>query len=60
MPPLAGDIFVIDRDGIHGHTGFVRAVVGDEVATLEGNSANAVRAIRRPISSIETFVRIRP
>jgi hypothetical protein len=60
LPPLAGDIFVIDRDGIHGHTGLVRAVMNDEIATVEGNSANAVRAIRRPLSSIETFVRIRP
>jgi hypothetical protein len=60
LPPLAGDIFVIDREGVHGHTGLVRAVMGDQIATVEGNSANAVRAIRRPISSIETFVRIRP
>jgi hypothetical protein len=60
LPPLAGDIFVIDRDGIHGHTGIVRAVVNDEIATVEGNSSNAVRTTRRPISSIETFVRIRP
>ena len=60
LPPLAGDIFVINRDGIHGHTGIVRAVVNDEIGTIEGNSSNAVRSTRRPIASIETFVRIRP
>ena len=42
LPPLAGDIFIINRDGIHGHTGLVRAVVGDQIQTVEGNSATAV------------------
>jgi hypothetical protein len=59
LAPLAGDIFIINRDGIHGHTGLVRAVLGDQIATVEGNSANAVRSVRRPVSSIESFVRIR-
>jgi hypothetical protein len=60
LPPLAGDIFVINRDGIHGHTGLVRAVVGDQIQTVEGNSVNAVRSIPRPIATLQSFVRIRP
>jgi len=36
--PQAGDIFIMDFGGGHGHTGFVSAVNGNKIETIEGNS----------------------
>jgi hypothetical protein len=56
-----GDIFVIARDDVHGHTGFVRQVMpgpGASFWTVEGNAGNAVRSHFRDIKSISHIVRL--
>jgi hypothetical protein len=65
--PQVGDIFIMDFGSGHGHTGFVKAVTGDRIQTIEGNSnADGSREgyevcskpNGRPISSIKGFIRI--
>lgn len=46
--PLAGDIFWYPTTGWQGHCGLVIGTSPDEVMTIEGNCANAVRCVRRP------------
>lgn len=65
--PQPGDIFIMDFGSGHGHTGFVEAVAGDRINTIEGNSnadgsREGYEVCRkpngRPISSIKGFIRI--
>jgi hypothetical protein len=39
--PAPGDIFIMDFGGGEGHTGFVTAINGDTISTIEGNTNNA-------------------
>lgn len=65
--PQPGDIFIMDFGSGHGHTGFVTAVKGDRIETIEGNSNDegsreGYEVCRkpggRPIASIKGFIRI--
>lgn len=65
--PMAGDIFIMDFGSGHGHTGFVEAVEGDIIHTIEGNSnadgsREGYEVCRKPggrkISSIKGFIRL--
>jgi len=65
--PLPGDIFIMDFGTGHGHTGFVTAVNGDRIETIEGNSNDdgsregyevCVKPGGRLISSIKGFIRL--
>jgi hypothetical protein len=60
--PAPGDLFLALRPPSHGHTGLVASLSADgaTISTLEGNSANAVRALVRPVASISLFVRPLP
>ena len=51
-----GDLGVIPTGGMHGHVFQVAAVVGGTVWTVEGNSGNAVRTRKRPVSSARWYV----
>jgi hypothetical protein len=59
VAPAAGDVFLILRGNGHGHCGLVASVTDDglSVCTIEGNSANAVRGLIRPLSSITAIAR---
>lgn len=46
----AGDIFVIARGEVHGHTGIVEAYHKGKIWTIEGNSGNAVRRLQRSLA----------
>lgn len=54
---LAGDILVILRGDGHGHVGLVACDLGDRVATIEGNSGNAVKQLIRKKTDLTSFVR---
>jgi hypothetical protein len=54
---MAGDIFVILRAEGHGHVGVVVADLGDKVATIEGNSGNAVKRLIRKKADLYCYVR---
>jgi hypothetical protein len=55
--PVPGDIFTIMRTTFRGHVGIVAAILPEgKIATVEGNSGGAVRALVRPVSSITTFI----
>jgi surface antigen len=64
--PLPGDIFVMDRGNGKGHTGFVKAVNGDSIETIEGNSSPIGRASNqvcsrkggRKLNTIKGFLRV--
>jgi hypothetical protein len=45
--PRPADLFWFPRGSVHGHVGLVLGVGADEIMTLEGNCANAVRVARR-------------
>jgi hypothetical protein len=45
--PIAGDIFTYPTGGGHGHCGLITGVSAFELMTIEGNSANACRCVRR-------------
>jgi len=58
-----GDIFIIARDDVHGHCGFIRQVLPGAAPTagfrsLEGNAGNAVRSYPRKIETITAIVRL--
>ena len=56
-----GDIFIIARDDVHGHCGFVRQVApgpGGAIVTVEGNAGNAVRSHNRKVADLTTIVRL--
>ena len=56
-----GDIFIIARDEVHGHCGFVRSVTagpGGTIWTVEGNAGNAVRSHQRKVADLTTVVRL--
>jgi Putative peptidoglycan binding domain/CHAP domain len=52
-----GDLFLIIRDGGHGHTGIVAADLGDQFATIEGNAGNACKRLIRSKADMVGFVR---
>jgi peptidoglycan hydrolase-like protein with peptidoglycan-binding domain len=54
---MGGDILVILRGDGHGHVGLVAADLGDKVATIEGNSGNAVKQLIRKKADLTSFVR---
>lgn len=65
--PKPGDIFIMDFGGGKGHTGFVTAVKGDHIETIEGNSNDegsreGYEVCRKPggraIKSIVGYIRI--
>lgn len=65
--PQPGDIFIMDFGVGKGHTGFVTAVQGDRIQTIEGNSNDegsreGFEVCRKPngrkISSCKGFIRI--
>lgn len=65
--PQPGDIFIMDFGSGHGHTGFVEAVNGDRINTIEGNSNSdgsregyevCRKPNGRPISAIKGFIRV--
>jgi hypothetical protein len=51
--PKPGDIFILPQ-----HTGIVVAVDRNTIHTIEGNYANRVAAVTRPVSSVLGFVRM--
>lgn len=53
-----GDIFIIDNGPVHGHCGHVYSGGGFGIVTVEGNSANRVRSLTRPLSGISLLVRV--
>lgn len=55
--PRPADVFVIARDDMHGHCGIVWTATPTVIYTIEGNSGNRVRALKREIASVTTFVR---
>lgn len=51
--PAVGDLFGwVNADGT-GHVGFVIGFTAQGIATVEGNSANAVRVCSRPITGLQ-------
>jgi hypothetical protein len=54
---MGGDILVILRGDGHGHVGLVACDLGDRVATIEGNSGNAVKQLIRKKADLAMFVR---
>ncbi|MEN2425977.1 CHAP domain-containing protein [Chromobacterium vaccinii] len=65
--PAPGDIFILDYGKGLGHTGFVEAVDGDTIVTIEGNTnadgsreGYAVCRRRRSISKCKGFLRLKP
>lgn len=54
---MGGDILVILRGDGHGHVGLVACDLGDRVATIEGNSGNAVKQLIRKKADLTSFVR---
>ena len=56
--PVPGDVWIIQRGDRHGHCGLVADVLdGVRVATLEGNSSNAVRGLIRDVAWLAGIVR---
>jgi CHAP domain len=55
--PLPGDIFILKGSGIS-HTGIVRSTSGSTFTTVEGNTSNRVRSLRRAVHSYTHFVRV--
>jgi hypothetical protein len=57
--PRPGDVWLILRPPSHGHTGIVVSVSddGESISTCEGNAANAVRGLVRPVAAISLFIR---
>jgi CHAP domain len=47
--PRPGDIFTIKGSGVS-HTGLVRKVAGNSFFTVEGNTSNKVRFLKRPLN----------
>lgn len=63
--PKVGDIFIMDFGGGLGHTGFVTAIEGNNIHTIEGNSndegsreGSEVCERTRKISAMKGFIRI--
>jgi hypothetical protein len=54
--PKVGDIFLIRKNGAS-HTGLVRSVSGTTFISVEGNTSNKVRTLKRPINKFQ-FVRV--
>lgn len=57
--PCPGDIFWYVTTGVHGHCGLVTGLSASDVMTIEGNSDNAVRCLRRPRVTLR-FSRVLP
>lgn len=57
--PIAGDILWYPTAGWQGHCGLVIGTSPDEVMSIEGNCANAVRCVRRPREGLQ-FARVIP
>jgi CHAP domain len=55
--PRAGDIFILKGSG-NSHTGIVRSVSGSTFTTIEGNTSNRVRSLRRAVHGYTHFVRV--
>jgi hypothetical protein len=61
--PRPGDVFVILHPGAagvdvgRGHVGFVVAVEGKQLLTVEGNADNGVRVRRRPAAHVAGYAR---
>lgn len=51
--PLPGDLFLLPE-----HTGIVVEVHGETLTTIEGNYANRVAEVHRPINEVEGFVQL--
>lgn len=64
--PKQGDIFIMDFGKGLGHTGFIEAVEGEYISTIEGNATTAsgsregieVCRKKRKISACKGFIRI--
>ena len=65
--PQPGDIFIMDFGAGKGHTGFVSAVKGNRIETVEGNSNDegsreGFEVCRkpggRPMASIKGYIRL--
>jgi hypothetical protein len=52
----AGDLGIIETGPGHGHVFHVAAALDGVVWTVEGNSGNAVRTLKRQVSSVRWFV----
>jgi hypothetical protein len=55
--PRPGDIFILEGSG-QSHTGIVRSASGSTFTTVEGNTSNSVRSLKRSIQSYTHFVRV--
>jgi hypothetical protein len=55
--PRAGDVMVISTPG-HGHVMLAANVIGDKIATREGNASQRVNAHWRDVASISAWIRV--